>query len=49
MNIGLILLATIGLTFLSVVIGFGWLLWHYKDKEYEETKLFLREEIGKKR
>ena len=40
MNIGLIILVAIGGTFLSVLIGFAWLLWRYKDKEYEETKLF---------
>ena len=40
MNIGLMLLVVIGGTFLAVAIGFGWLLWRYKDKEYEETKLF---------
>lgn len=40
MNIVLILVVVLGSMILTGVIGFGWLLWHYKDKEYEETKLF---------
>ena len=36
----LIIAVVIGSMILTGVIGFGWLLWRYKDKEYEETKLF---------
>ena len=36
----LIIAVVIGSMILTGVIGFGWLAWHYKDKEYEETKLF---------
>ncbi len=40
MEILLILLVIfVGMPVLGA-IGFGGLLWHYKDKEYEETKLF---------
>ncbi len=38
--IGLLLLIIFVVTPIAVVIGFGCLAWYYRDKEYEETKLF---------
>ena len=40
MNMGLILLVIFVGMLLIFAIGFGCLMWHYKNKEYEETKLF---------
>ena len=36
----ILILVVLGSMVLTGIIGFGWLLWNYKDKEYEETKLF---------
>lgn len=38
--IGWVLFVVFVVTPLSVLIGFGYLAWYYRDKEYEETKLF---------